>query len=219
MEPFTTWDEGLVDALAEPFAPASHSTKRQGGSEITFVDVHEYKDRLNATVGPHGWSSAVRMEAHGGKLIFVVARTILGVTKENVGDEVEEPEVNERGNAKIIGSSCTNAYAQAFKRTCSDFGLGAYLYDKERREAATRGAPKPAAQPTGEGGGKATERQMAYLDKLMKSKAFTEAERDGVARKVASMDRGVVSKAIEWAKEQLDARTEARREAREPAGV
>lgn len=209
---FTEWDDDLVAALAEPFAPESHSEKSQGGSKITFVDVHEYKDRLNATVGPHGWSSAVRMEAYGGKLIFVVALTILGVTKENVGDEVEEAPVNERGNSRLVGSSCTNAYAQAFKRTCSDFGLGAYLYDKEKREAATRrtsrrpSTPVTGAPPTNGATRKATPKQMEYLDKLLKSHVFTDDERAAVGRKVATEDGVKVSAAIEWAKEQVTTR-------------
>jgi hypothetical protein len=135
----TEWGPELVAALAAPFPPEAHKSKRQGGQSITFVDVHRYKDRLNRTVGPHGWSASVRLEPVGGKLIASVALTVLGVTKENVGDEVEVPEVNERGNEKIIGSPATNSYAQAFKRAASDFGLGAYLYDEDEREAAKRG--------------------------------------------------------------------------------
>jgi hypothetical protein len=142
---YDAWDEDLVEALAAPFAAGDHKDKRQGGQTITFVDVHKYKERLNATVGPHGWSCALRLEPIGGKLIATVALTVLGVTKENVGDEVEVPEVNERGNEKIIGGPATNSYAQAFKRACSDFGLGAYLYDATRREAAKRGGPAPSA--------------------------------------------------------------------------
>src|SRR5687768_794575 len=137
----TEWSPELVAALAAHFAASEHKQKKQGGQQITFVDVHCYKDRLNATVGPQGWSCAVRFLTVGGKLIAVTAVTILGVTKENVGDEVEVPERNERGNEKIMGSPATNSYAQAFKRTCSDFGLGAYLYDPEDREAA-RTAPE-----------------------------------------------------------------------------
>lgn len=137
---FDEWSPELVAALEEPFAPGDHKDKTQGGTSITFVDVHKYKERLNATVGPHGWSCTVRLEPIGGKLIATVALTVLGVTKENVGDEVEVPEKNAKGNEKIIGGPATNSYAQAFKRSCSDFGLGAYLYDEAKRNAAKRGA-------------------------------------------------------------------------------
>ena len=147
------WTPKLAEELAEPFPAACHKTKRQGGSEITFVDVHRYKERLNALVGPHGWSATLRLEPIGGKLVATVALAILGVAKENVGDEVEVPELNERGNEKIIGGPATNSYAQAFKRACSDFGLGAYLYDEAKRAAATGGnggrASTPPRQPSG----------------------------------------------------------------------
>jgi len=147
---YTEWDEDLIAALCEPFAPSDHKTKRQGGQEITFVDVHKYKERLNATVGPQGWSNSLRLEPIGGKLIATVALTVLGVTKENVGDEVEVPELNERGNEKIIGGPATNSYAQAFKRAASDFGLGAYLYDKTKRDAATKSSGQTPPKPNGQ---------------------------------------------------------------------
>lgn len=212
---YEAWDADLAAALAEPFAAGDHKTKKQGGSEITFVDVHKYKERLNATVGPHGWSVALRLDPIGGKLIATVALTVLGVTKENVGDEVEVPEVNERGNEKIIGGPATNSYAQAFKRAASDFGLGAYLYDKERRDAVSRGGgrsngngstPRPQSN---NGAGKATQKQLEYIEKLMKSSVFTDRERVSVGKRIASEDKATVSSAIEWAKEQLDARKSA----------
>lgn len=140
---FTEWGPELADALAEPFAPEAHQTKRQGGSEITFVSVHHYKTRLNATVGPHGWECRVRLEDHTGKLVCVCSLTILGVTKENVGDEDEEKD--------SYGTASTNSYSQAFKRTASDFGLGAYLYDKAGREAATRSKPAARQAPAPSG--------------------------------------------------------------------
>jgi hypothetical protein len=202
MAAFEEWSDDLHAALAEPFARDDHKTKRQGGSEITFVDVHKYKERLNATVGPNGWSAYLRLEPIGGKLVCTVGLTVLGVTKENVGDEVEVPELNDRGNEKIIGGPATNAYAQAFKRACSDFGLGAYLYDKEAREAATGGSsPAPRAQSSRPR--PATQKQMEYLEKLMKSSVFSESERDSVGKRVAAGDAATVSKAIEWAKEQV----------------
>lgn len=200
---FTEWDEDLAAALAEPFPPEAHQTKSQGGSQITFVSVHHYKTRLNATVGPQGWECRVRLEDHTGKLVCVCSLTILGVTKENVGDEDEEKD--------SYGTASTNSYSQSFKRTASDFGLGAYLYDKAGRDAATRGRPRPAGASAATSGGarKATQKQMEYLDKLMLSSVFTDIERGQVARKIAEQDAGVVSKAIEWAKEQLDTRKKA----------
>lgn len=199
---YTEWTPELADALAEPFAPAAHKTKTLKGSSITFVSVHEYMTRLNSTVGPQGWRSAVRLEDHGGKLVAVVSLTILGVTKENVGDEDEDKD--------SFGTAATNAFAQAFKRACAGFGLGAYLYDERKREAAKRGAGSQngnggRTQPRASGG-KATDKQIEYLGSLMRSSVFTEEERDAVAKSVKNGDREKVSKAIERAKAEIDSR-------------
>lgn len=67
-------------------------------------------------------------------------------------------------------------------------------------------ASAPVQQSRGNGGGKPTQKQLEYLDKMMGSSVFTDAERDRAGQAAASGDRERVSKALEWAKEQLDAR-------------
>lgn len=47
---------------------------------------------------------------------------------------------------------------------------------------------------------------MAFLDKLMRSHVFTDIERKQVGNRVSSEDAAVVSKAIEWAQEQIETR-------------
>lgn len=209
---FETWDEDLIAALAEPFAPSDHKTKKQGGQEITFVDVHRYKERLNATVGPHGWSNTLRLEPIGGKLIATVALTVLGVTKENVGDEVEVPELNERGNEKIIGGPATNSYAQAFKRAASDFGLGAYLYDKEKRDAASKSTGYTSNGNGNRAPTPATVRQLDFATNLVRSHLFTEDERAAIEASIAKNPTASnVSKAIDRMQVQI--------KERQPVGV
>ena len=207
---FDAWTEELIAALNEPFAAESHKTKKQGGSEITFVDVHKYKERLNATVGPHGWSCTLRLEPIGGKLIATVALTVLGVTKENVGDEVEVPELNERGNEKIVGGPATNSYAQAFKRACSDFGLGAYLYDEQKRNAArgTRSQSGNNRTQNVSGTDSASDAQLGLIKRLMASMAVTQVERDGIQKRVtAGMTKKQASEAIEWLNDAIEKRS------------
>lgn len=194
---FDEWGEDLIAALSEPFAPADHKTKKQGGSEITFVDVHKYKERLNATVGPHGWSNTVRLDPIGGKLVATVALTILGVTKENVGDEDEDKD--------SFGTASTNAFAQAFKRVASDFSLGSYLYDPAKRDAASKStgytsngnrAPAPA-----------TVKQLDFAAKLVKSHLFTEDERAAIQASIAKNPTAAnVSKAIDRMQTQIKGR-------------
>jgi hypothetical protein len=49
----------------------------------------------------------------------------------------------------------------------------------------------------------ASEKQLAFADKLIRSSVFTEEEREKVTRKCAGGDRDVVSAAIEWMQEQI----------------
>lgn len=203
---YTEWTDELREALRAPFPAEWHKTKRQGGAEITFVEWHRYADRLNELVGPDGWEIRLRFVEVGGKLITVAGLEILGTTKENVGDEDEAKD--------NYGTACTNSFAQSFKRAAALFGLGLYMYDKSGRDAAVRGGGRPSQIQGGAlgSGTQATPKQLEYLDKLMRSSVLTEEERNKVGAKVASGDRATVSKALEWAKEQIDAR-------KQPAGV
>jgi hypothetical protein len=155
---FTEWCPELEKALAEPFPREQHTQK---GNKGTFVSVHHYVARLNALVGVQGWSMPQPSAFHAGnKLTIALGITILGVTKWNVGDEMEdhgEPVVDgETGREKVVdfGSSCTNAYAQAFKR-CMAYGFrcGLYLYDKDwtRKYLANKNSNAPRQQSNGAG--------------------------------------------------------------------
>jgi hypothetical protein len=72
-------------------------------------------ERLDAVVGPGAWSVSYRTTPSG-----VICRlTILGVTREDVGDFPIDPD---------DPNKMTSAAMQAYKRTCATFGLGRYLY-------------------------------------------------------------------------------------------
>jgi len=121
MAEYTQWCEELEKALAEPFPPALVQQKKKGGT-ISFVSWHHYARRLNRLVGP-GWSMGEPvMRDVGGKLVTALPITILGTTRVNFGSEEEE--------GVDFGDAATNSFAQAFKRTCSLFGLGLDMYDK-----------------------------------------------------------------------------------------
>jgi hypothetical protein len=161
MARYTEWCEELEAALAEPFAAELHKTKDRFG---TFVSVRHYVERLNELVGVHGWSMDAPVQYRSGnKLGLAVGVTILGVTKWNVGDEMEdhgEPiEYTDERTGEVkekvvdFGSSSTNSWAQAFKRCCAyGFSMGLYLYDKDRTRAMLSGGRRNGAakqkQPT-----------------------------------------------------------------------
>jgi 5-methylcytosine-specific restriction endonuclease McrA len=74
-----------------------------------------YQNCLDTICGPEHWSSTLTLTDRGA----VCSLTIFGVTKSATGDYP-------------LGSSdenpATSAESQAFKRACSAFGLGRYLY-------------------------------------------------------------------------------------------
>jgi hypothetical protein len=99
-----------------------------------------------------------------------------------------------------VGSACTYLRRYSLAALC-----GIAQEDDDGNAASSgNGASKPARASNG--GGKATPKQLEYLDNLMKSSVFTDAERDRVGAKIASGDRETVSAAIEWCKGEMDAR-------------
>jgi hypothetical protein len=129
----------LFTQLAEPFDPSEIKwrvthTNRDGnrGAVIAFADPRAYTDRLNQLFTPTGWtrtydvstvSSVTRMKRdkliQTGKVLVTCTLTITGLGCHAGSGEDWADEEN----------AMTAAEAQAFKRACSCFGLGRYLYN------------------------------------------------------------------------------------------
>ena len=129
----------LFIELAEPFGPTEIKwrvthTNREGsrGAVIAFADPRAYTDRLNKLFTPTGWtrtyevttlSSVTRMKKdkliQTGKVLVTCTLTINGLGCHTGSGEEWADEEN----------AMTSAEAQAFKRACSCFGLGRYLYN------------------------------------------------------------------------------------------
>jgi hypothetical protein len=112
----------IFQSLQEPFAsnliewkPQAVSADKKRALAAAYVDMREYEDRLDQ-VFPQ-WTSSVQFLVTDRKVAAIVSLTIDGVTRVNVGEASLEDE-----------NSFTSSFAQAFKRACSDFGLGRYLY-------------------------------------------------------------------------------------------
>jgi hypothetical protein len=99
------------------------------GQVIPYADQRAYTDRLNAIFSPAGWTRKYTVHTSSsfqrGKDQTVVAKvfvtcdlTIFGIGSHSATGE----EWTDNDNAG------TSAEAQAFKRACSCFGLGRYLY-------------------------------------------------------------------------------------------
>ena len=113
------WRE-LLKALSQPF-PASSLQFRAGATTkdkkkaqaLVYVDPREYEKRLDELCSG-SWHCSFKP---WGENRIICSLTIHGISRSSTGEENE-------GFAPG-----TAAEAQAFKRSCSKFGLGRYLYE------------------------------------------------------------------------------------------
>ena len=131
----------LVIALEEPFDPreikwrvTNTTADRRRGQVIAYADPRAYTDRLNALFTVRGWTREYTVQVIqnferkergngdgiiSGKIVVTCRLTIDGLgAHTGLGEEWADNE-----------NAGTSAEAQAFKRACSCFGLGRYLYD------------------------------------------------------------------------------------------
>lgn len=131
--------ESVVLRLSEPFDVTEiqwvvKSTTKDGQHALVapYADPRAYYRRLDEAVTPAGWSNEYKTQlvsgltrtingtlVPSGKVFVVCSLTIagLGTTKSATGEMWADDD-----------NAVTRAEAQAFKRACAMFGLGAYLY-------------------------------------------------------------------------------------------
>jgi hypothetical protein len=149
--------EKLFAQLEVPFDPAQikwrvmrTSNNGRSGVILPFADPRAYTDRLNQLFTPAGWTRAytvssvpslTRMERGKvivtGKVLVATSVTInrLG-SHTGTGEEwADQP------------NAVTSADAQAFKRACSCYGLGRYLYRFEETWVQLNRRGEPVALP------------------------------------------------------------------------
>ena len=121
-------DEKILEQLSFPF-PAKALQWRVGpcnrdktrGVALAYVDSRDYIERLNAVLGL-GWEDAYTFTVVGTRIVCKCELRLhlkggQSIVRTGDGDcELSDP------NATTVAS------AQAFKRACVKFGLGAYLY-------------------------------------------------------------------------------------------
>ena len=131
----------FVAALEEPFDAGAvkwrvtnTTSDRRRGQVIAYADPRAFTDRLNALFTVRGWTREYAVQViHNferkdrgerecmisGKIVVTCRLTIDGLgSHSGLGEEWADNE-----------NAGTAAEAQAFKRACSCFGLGRYLYD------------------------------------------------------------------------------------------
>jgi hypothetical protein len=149
--------EKLFAQLETPFDPAQikwrvmrTSDDRRSGAILPFADPRAYTDRLNQLFTPAGWTreytistvpSLTRVDK--GKVVVtskVLVATAVSINRLGIHTGTGE-EWADRENA------VTAADAQAFKRACSCFGLGRYLYRFEETWVHLDRRGEPVAIP------------------------------------------------------------------------
>ena len=131
----------LMAALEEPFDPreikwrvTNTTADKRRGQMLAYADPRAYTDRLNQLFTVRGWTreysvqtinNVERKMSNGtqiaGKIVVTCRVTIHGLgAHSGIGEEWADNE-----------NAGTAAEAQAFKRACSCFGLGRYLYNLE----------------------------------------------------------------------------------------
>src|SRR3954465_9472540 len=114
------WTREVQDALAAPFPedeveflPRATSSGR--ALALAHIDARSVMRRLDAVVGPDGWSYDFEMLSPDGKKVKGKL-TVLGVTKCDAGEAGTEEE------------PLKAAVSDALKRCGVHFGIGRYLY-------------------------------------------------------------------------------------------
>ena len=115
----------IIADLSKPIAARHLKTRRQGGTELIYLEWHSAVKYLDLFAP--GWSYAVKSVALVGSLVTVVAAISIPCSE---GVVTREATGCEDVNAKGYGDAVSNAEAMALKRAASKFGLGLYLYSK-----------------------------------------------------------------------------------------
>jgi hypothetical protein len=114
----------ISDKLKTPFnletiywKPQSTTKDGKRAMGAPYADTRAYEDRLNA-VCPEQWTTLVTCIPTQSKLVCIVELSVCGIVRCGDGDAPNND-----------SNMVTSAYSQAFKRACSRFGLGRYLYN------------------------------------------------------------------------------------------
>lgn len=122
-------DERVLNQLATPFDPDVISWKPGATTKdkaralaLAYADPRAYTDRLNE-IAIGEWHDDYDIIPFGDRVFITCRLTIFGVTRVDVGEEPLG-----QSDERFKDNALTSAVAQAFKRACVKFGLGAYLY-------------------------------------------------------------------------------------------
>jgi len=130
------WKKIYTTRLRRPFDPEDIEWKPSGiRGKFAYVEDRRYMERLDEVVGPENWHTDLVIGEREGYVHVMCTLTVLGTSKSSTGEA-----------ALLMGSksnpnALTTAEAQAFKRACTRFGIGRYLYDLPKNVQETSQLP------------------------------------------------------------------------------
>lgn len=193
-----------VAALAAALAKAqgevenAHKDAKNPHFRSSYATLAEILNTVRPVLAKHGLS-VVQMPGFA-EGVVTVDTMLMHASGEWIRSTVGAPA--QKADPQGVGSAITYLRRYSLAAVC---GIAQEDDDGEAAAQAPQGN-RQSQRPKASSGGKATEKQLEYLDSLMKSSVFTGKERDQVGRKIASGEWEKVSAAIEWAKGELDAR-------------
>jgi hypothetical protein len=122
----------IINDLSKPIKARHLKQKMRGGQVLDFIPWYHAVKYLD--LHAPGWSYEVRNTIWNteGRLVLTVRLSLPCleglVHREATGTE-EEPEEGER----MYGDPSSNAESMALRRAAAKFGLGLYLYNKDKR--------------------------------------------------------------------------------------
>lgn len=146
----------LLEAFAEPFSvmdvewkPGALNKEKTKALALAYVDSRAYIQRLNSLTDGN-WSDDYQVILLPDRVAVICRLTIFNTTRTGDG-ECLLTNVNGNDEGYVEANAVTTASAQAFKRACVKFGLGAYLYNLPQKwcdyDARTRRIVEPPDLP------------------------------------------------------------------------
>lgn len=152
-----TPDGQTYDALRARFESTHRDTR--GGATFDYITGEQCISRLNAVLGPFGWSFVVRAHGINEEADEAWALGTLTILRDGNGMVLEPPVVHEQfGSQKIkrkrdgsgileIGFDLKGATTDAMKKCATQVGVALYLASKEKNPEESAAPQTPAVQP------------------------------------------------------------------------
>ena len=133
----------LFESLSEPIPPDLIRTRRQGGSELAYLEWHTACDLMDQRCP--GWQSEIREIKELGDWVVITCRVSIPTVDGWIHREATGCEKLDKSFADPFSAG----EAMALKRCFAKFGLGRELYDKAAAAPATAASKPPATRPPG----------------------------------------------------------------------